>query len=181
MVSGEISESPQHKIKLHYGDGDSAVTVLWEPKAGSRLLQTFFNGDGAIVDQHLLNIGGHEIKEAVEAYLSENGIEPKESVYEDIAFARACPSCNSYGLQRYAELVSDASKIPVMPIYVCRSCGKKSYYLTDEYLSRLAKTKKELFEADELSEMEKDEQKFINEIKAYIVRIYASKHIPSIR
>ncbi len=181
MVSGNISESPDHKIKLEYESKEGFRILLWEPKRESKLLQTVFDGSGAIMDQRLFNAESINSKALAEAFMSKNGIEPKESVYEPVKLKAQCPSCNGASLVRYAETISDASKIPVMPIYMCTECGNKSYYMTDAYLKSLINSKQVLFEPKDMEEFKSNEQKFINELKAYIVRIFASKHILSIK
>ena len=177
MVSGNVAESPNHKIKLEYESMGSTITVLWEPKGSKYLLQTSFDEHGGILDQKLINITNHDRKEVVEAFMDANGIEPKESVYEEIEFKGKCPACGKPELVRYASVESDASKIPIMPIYTCSGCGTEAYHLTDAYLKKLVASNKSLFENLDLEEMAKDEQKFINELKAYIIRVFASKHI----
>ena len=177
MVSGNISESPEHKIKLEYEHEGALLTVLWEPKSGAYLLQTSFDENAVILDQKLINLNNHGQKEVVEAYMDANGIEPKESVYEDVKFRGNCPNCGKPDLVRYASVEHNASKIPIMPIYTCSGCGSKAYNLADAYLKKLVMSDKSLFENIDLEDMARDEQKFINELKAYIVRVFASKHI----
>ncbi|MCL5680179.1 MAG: hypothetical protein M1465_02475 [Candidatus Marsarchaeota archaeon] len=181
MVSGNISESPDHKVKLEYEAEDGTVVVLWEPKEGKYLLQTSFDGSGAILDQRLLKLESHSQNEVIEAFLESNGIEPKESVYESIEFNGSCPSCSTPALVRYASIEGKASKIPIMPIYTCKNCGTKAYHLTDKYLKKLVASNKGLFENVDMQEFAADEQKFINELEAYIIRIFASKHILKVK
>jgi transposase-like protein len=181
MVSGNISESPEHKVRLEYEDSEGPVIVLWEPKEGKYLLQTIFDDKSGILDQKLLNLESHSQNEVIEAFMESNGIEPKESVYESVEFHGECPSCRMPSLVRYAAVESKASKIPIMPIYTCKNCGSKSYHLTKRYLKKLITSNKELFENADIEEFAGDEQKFINELEAYIVRVFASKHILKVK
>ncbi len=176
-IHGSIAESPEHKIKLEYETEEGLMLVLWEPKGNNYSLQTSFDRNGGILDQKLMKLDGHDQKEIVEAYMESNDIQPNESVYESIEFKGKCPECGKQSLVRYASVERDASKIPIMPIYTCSGCGTKAYHITDAYLKKLVKSNSSLFENIDLKEMAEDEQKFINEIKAYIVRVFASKHI----
>ncbi|MEM0154237.1 MAG: hypothetical protein QW814_00160 [Methanothrix sp.] len=181
MTSGNISESPEHSIKLEYELGGKLLQALWEPKDGGYTLQTIFDKDGGILDQKLINLQGHDQKEVVEAFMDSNDIEPKESVYEPVALHKECPSCHRRTLVRRSYIEKKPSKIPIMPMYECTNCGSKAYYLTDWYLKKLVVSNKELFEGVDIKEFETDEQKFINELKAYIIRIFASKHVLNIK
>jgi hypothetical protein len=181
MVSGNISESPEHSIKLEYELGGELLRALWEPKDGGYTLQTIFDRDGGILDQKLINLKGHDQKEVVEAFMESNGIEPKESVYEPITLHRECLSCHHKTLIRHASSEKKPSKIPIMPMYDCSNCGAKAYHLTDRYLKKLVVSNKELFEGMDMKEFEADEQKFINELKAYIIRVFASKHVLNVK
>lgn len=181
MASGNISESPEHSIKLEYELDGVQLQALWEPKGDGYTLQTIFDKDGGILDQRLINIKGHDQKELVEAFMDSNGIEPKESVYEPITLHKGCPSCHRNTLVRHASTEKKPSKIPIMPLYDCSSCGTKAYYLTDGYLRKLVVSNRELFDGMDMKEFETDEQKFINELKAYIIRVFASKHILNVK
>lgn len=181
MSSGNISESPEHSIKLEYELGGEPLQVLWEPKGEGYTLQTTFDKYGGILDQKLINIKDHDQKEVVEAFMESNEIEPKESVYEPIKLHKECPSCHHNTLVRHASTEKKPSKIPIMPMYDCSSCGAKAYHLTDRYLKKLIVSNKELFEGMDMKEFEADEQKFINELKAYILRVFASKHVLNIK
>lgn len=104
-----------------------------------------------------------------------------EKTYEEVKLNRQCPHCGGTSLVRFANSVMTSKELPVMPIYSCNACTKRSYYLTDEYLAFLVKNNKALFEGAELAELEKDSQAFMHEMKEYIIRIFATKHIARIR
>ena len=104
-----------------------------------------------------------------------------EKAYEEVKLNRQCPHCGETSLVRFADSVVASKDLPVMPLYSCSVCKKRSYYLTDEYLEFLVKNNASLFEGAELAELEKDSQAFMHEIKEYIIRIFAAKHIERIR
>jgi len=60
-------------------------------------------------------------------------------------------------------------------------CKAKSYYLTDEYLEFLVDSNYNMFSDDEQREIERDKNAFLKELRAYIIRIFASKKIQSIK
>ena len=60
MSSGNISESPEHSIKLEYELGGEPLQVLWEPKGEGYTLQTTFDKYGGILDQKLINIKDYD-------------------------------------------------------------------------------------------------------------------------
>ena len=154
MVSGNISESPEHSIKLEYEQGGELLQVLWEPKESGYVLQTIFDSEGGIIDQKLINLKEHAQKEVAEAFMESNDIEPKESVYEPIKLHKECPSCHKKTLVRHASAEKKHSKIPIMPMYDCSSCGSKAYYLTDRYLKKLVVSNRELFDGIDMKEFE---------------------------
>jgi hypothetical protein len=52
--------------------------------------------------------------------------------------------------------------------------------MTDEYLDYLISSNPELFGKGELDEFRKDKEKFMGELRRYIISIFASKRIKSI-
>lgn len=102
-----------------------------------------------------------------------------EKPYEDVRLARPCPSCGSPGLMRYSDAFS--KEAPVMPTYYCSACKKRGYYLTDEYLEFLVDNNIALFNDAELRELTQDRSAFVSELKEYIIRIFAAKHVARIR
>ena len=179
-MEAAISESPRHSIRLDYAERARA-TMLWEPIGREHALETVFDERGAILDQKLVKLNGHTLHDLVSDFLESAGIEPKESVYEEVRIGARCPSCGSAGLRRAAQSAASPASVPVMPLYTCQNCGAKSYHLTDSYLRELVSHNKGLFEPKELEELNTDEERFIKEIREYIARVFASKKILSIK
>ncbi|MGI0134369.1 MAG: hypothetical protein ACREBW_05375 [Candidatus Micrarchaeaceae archaeon] len=167
--------------KLEYHENGSRVTKLWERK-GDRVLESTFNDEGAILLQELKEINEAGVNERVQSILNSAGvISAREKPYEEIRLSRQCPKCSNIGLTRHVDAFSASQEIPVMPLYHCRSCSSKSYYLTDSYLEHLVLNNKGMFDVKELSELDVNKQAFMEELKAYIIRIFASKRIMCIK
>ncbi len=180
-MDATVSESPGHAIRLDCSDEDVSITLLWEPVGPHHVLETKFSNGGAILDQRLIALKDGTIRDITESFMDQNSMEPREGVFEEPALGAACPACGSKDVVRYAKTVSNPDTIPIMPLYLCRSCAARSYHLTDEYLKRLAKRNPELFEAKDLTEFERNEERFIKELREYIARVFASKKILAIK
>lgn len=104
----------------------------------------------------------------------------KEKPYEELRLKKSCPNCGSDSLIRYTKPVS-GEEMPVVPIYLCKSCNRKSYHLTTAYLEYLIKSNTDLFAQSELLELNKKHEAFVKELEGYILRIFASKKIMRIK
>ena len=162
-----ISVSPQGKIKLEYTIENKVFTILWEPFEKGIVLETEFDFNGP--------------RDLADRFIEKNNIEDvRESVFEEVKLQKRCPKCNSNKLIRYST-ISGRDNIPIIPTYVCGDCNSKSYYLTDEYLERLIKEHKDLFEDSEIKELDNDEENFKHQIAEYISRVMAIKKVYRIK
>lgn len=169
------------RLRLEYNKEDEKRIVLWEPK-GSGVIETVFDSDGAVLRQMLFKKHQDGLEYHVKNFMSLEGVSGKpEKVSESVRLNRGCPSCGSYSLARVVDQLTDPALAPIMPIYVCGGCKAKSYYLTDKYLEHLVGNNKELFDEKELKEMQANKAAFMNELKEYIIRIFASKRIIRIK
>lgn len=176
-----ISESPDHKIKLEYVVNDKRVTTLWEPKGNDMVLLSNFNIEGGLLNQRLFKAADKTTKDIANDFIDQNGIEDiRESVFEDIRLDKECPSCKSKSLARFAEF-ANTDKIPIIPMYICKKCNSRSYYLTDDYLTILINEHKDLFEEAEIKESEEDFDKFRDNVKEYISRVMAMNKVIRIK
>ena len=134
-----------------------------------------------MLKQQLLNLEGKLLDERIEQELSSASLRTtKEKPYDEVKLKKKCPNCGSSSLERCSRSVS-GSEMPVMPIYLCGNCKKKSYHLTNTYLEYLVKANPGLFSKEELSEFDGRNEAFIGELQGYILRIFASKKIMSIK
>lgn len=167
--------------KLEYQQNGAKLTRLWEPK-GEHTLETTFNEEGAILKQEMKKLAEPDVNEQISLILKNAGVVAiKEQPYQEIKLNKKCPKCSNTGLSRHADAFSTKQEIPIMPLYHCKSCGSQSYYLTDSYLEQLVLNNKDMFEGKELSELDANKQAFMDELKAYIIRIFASKKIMCIK
>ena len=166
-------------MRLDYGDGDVSMTMLWEPVADGHVLETKFSSSGSILDQRLIKLGEAAVKDIVEAFMEQHSLEPLETVFEEPRLEAKCPSCGSGRLDRYAKSAKSPNSVPVMPMYQCRECGAKSYHLTDAYLKKLAVSNPGMFESKDIKSMAEDEERFIKELRDYIVRISRRRKSPA--
>jgi predicted RNA-binding Zn-ribbon protein involved in translation (DUF1610 family) len=163
--------------KIRTASRDSKFAVADELKDGS--LITVFNEDGEVLDQRILK--GKSVEEGLEYYVGPLKI--VESEYKEVEVKAVCPRCGKRSIRRELDLVDTRklSNVPVVPIYVCTSCGQGFYSLTKEYLKKIVDEHLDLFSAEENSEREKNEEAFINELNEYIIRIFASKKLMRIK
>ena len=166
----------QGRARLDYSSNGIVVVKQWEEK-GRRILETVFDDSGAVLEQQLLDMGDSGLDALIERELrSVPAKEVKNRPYEDVKLKRPCPSCKSLSLERCDRSVS-GDELPVVPLYVCRHCNKKSYHLTTKYLEYLISRNKNLFAQDELAKMDDNHAAFVKELEGYILRIFASKRI----
>ncbi|MCL4381107.1 MAG: hypothetical protein M1331_02855 [Candidatus Marsarchaeota archaeon] len=146
--------------------------------ANSRVLETIFDADGAVIRTSILQ--SSDLKSALAEFLNSFPEKPNESEknFEEVKLKKQCPHCGSDTLARSINIAKN--QVPIVPIYECRGCGGKSYYLTADYLRYLVLSNKGLFEKQELCQLEANENEFLGELSEYIVRIFASKKIKRI-
>ena len=143
-------------------------------RKGGGVLKTVFDSDGAILSRKPLPPETDILKES-DDIASNFGDFVTRTEYSDVKLERSCPSCSAFSLQE------QDGPVPIVPVYVCRSCGSKSFLLTDEYLSQLVGENLTAFNDGERSELSKDPSAFSAELKEYIIRIFASKRIIAIK
>ena len=168
------------KVKLEYKLNNADMIKLWEAQ-GDRVVETTFDSAGAVLHRQLLKSSRDKIESMVQSELDSASIRTaREKPFEDIRLNKPCPSCGSRSLSNYSKSASGES-LPVVPIYMCKSCSSRSYYLSKDYLEYLVKVNADMFSQGELSEYGKDNGAFIRELDSYILRIFASKKIARIR
>ena len=169
------------KAKIEYALNGSKRLALFEG-IGSCILQTTFDDCGSILDQALLKSDGRNMEQVSNGFLAKLGASKvAEGSFSEIKLQRPCPKCGSAPLTRYLDTKLYPLEVPVMPLYVCGSCKAKSYYMTDDYLRRLVQSSRALFSEEELSQLGRDENAFVNELRANIIRIFASKRIMHVK
>ena len=173
-----VSKNSLGKVRIDYGKGGSNTTVLFEP-IGKNTLESRFDPIGSITSQRL--IGSGDTGRVAEDFIAGMYAEIADGEYSDVTLQKECPKCGGEPLARYIDTLPSPTEAPVMPFYMCSKCGTKSYYLTEEYLKSLVNENRELFAESELSELGRDEGAFIQELGAYIIRIFASQRIMRIR
>ncbi len=171
-----MSRGKNGKTRIEYDDHEAHVTVLFE-QIGKHVLESRFDANGGILDQKIIQRMAF-VDEVSNGFLKGIGASDiAEQEYTDVVLQKDCPKCGSSPLTRYLDTLSHPDEAPVMPLYVCSKCSSKSYHLTDTYLKNLVSTNKSLFDEKELSQLGKDERGFMGELRAYIIRIFASKRI----
>jgi len=167
----------------HYSHGEETrFSLAEEIKEGT--LVTEFRSNGEVLDQVCVN--GRDARTALGEYLKGIGslevLSKAGSKYEPIGVNAPCPKCNGE-IARELDLKAprDIAFVPVVPMFVCRSCKSRYYLLGDDYLKRLIHAKVGLFEKDEALEREKDEGLFLKTMHEYVIRIFASKRISRLK
>ena len=160
--------------RLDY-DGPSGRAICTIERCGSGILKTYFNNEGAILHREPVN-PGKGIEEAATETAMLLGTPVRKGEYSPVKLSKPCPSCSALSLVEHRD-----SGVPIMPVYKCTSCGAKAFMLTDEYLSQLVRENIKAFSDAERKELEADPGKFSDELREYIIRIFASKRIIGIK
>ncbi len=178
-----LSRSDDGRVKLEYSKDGKERIALWEP-FGVGVFETIFDKDGAVLFQNLLYNQGNKqsmIEGLLKKHLDSVNIDKAtRTEYTEVKLKKKCPGCGAMLLERVIDLKDDPN-VPVMPIYVCSGCKTRSYYLSDAYLEHLLKTNESLFSQEERSYMDSNKTGFVDELKEYIIRIFASKRIMRIK
>lgn len=180
MTEITVLSSPDGRLKADFNYNNEKVTVLSE-KVKRGFLVTEFNCNGEVIGQSLESAS--EGISALKKHAPDIGDLSYKIVntaaYEGMGINAYCSKCGKKSIKRELDLLDtkSLSKIPVMPIFVCTSCGQRYYSLTDTYLKKLIHSNIDLFTNEELAERDKDEDSFVNELKEYIIRIFASKKV----
>ncbi len=177
-MPADMYEGPNGIVKLEYTDSGLVLIKTWEKLQNNSVLETLFSQAGAILDQAVHPAG--EPKSYAIQFINGAHLELLPAHYEEVRLGKNCPRCSG-NLTRAAQDGLKTNNIPVMPIYICISCSAKSYYLTSRYLERLVERKESLFSDDEIGLYKDDTESFINDLKQYINRVFASKHIYEIK
>ena len=166
------------RLKIEYSEGANRRIRLFEV-ANNKILETIFDDDGAVMRISILQ--SKDLESALSEFLNSlpEKVDKVEKPYEEIKLKKQCPYCGSDALARSINI--EKGQVPIAPIYECKNCSEKSYYLTEEYLQYLVLCNKELFEKQELRQLETNEKEFLGELSEYIVRIFASKRIKRIK
>jgi hypothetical protein len=170
-------------ITQTYLKGDKTRFCLAE-KTSKGTLITEFNERSEVVNQVYKKNGGMNLESDLSGYLN---VDEKKVVltgnYKGIMVRAKCRSCGNVGLKRSLDLTkpSEITEVPVVPLFVCGSCGSPHYSLTDDYLKALVEGRSELFEKEELEEIRGDTIGAVKLLQEYIIRIFASKKISRIR
>ena len=178
----ELSKNPNGKIKaVEKVNGETSRIILLEPINGIAALKSTFNKDNELLVQELVKLpdGGMD---AIVGQITKNRKEVTISKhYLEIKLNKKCPKCGNSPLSRQLDKVQSPSDVPVIPILVCDSCKARSYHLTDEYLKRLVESNPRLFEPNEIAEKNNNEKAFMEELRANIIRIFASQKIMNVK
>jgi len=176
-----ISRDGRGKVKLEYSCNGEQLVRLWENR-GDNTLETLFDSSGSILMQRVAELKKEELDSKVSETISAEKItKTVELEYMPILLDRPCPKCGAQFIPRYAEVFASREEVPIMPLYWCKECRTTSYRLTDSYLEYLVENNWALFDGMEKKELEADRDKFMSELKSYIIRIFASKKIMCIK
>lgn len=176
-----ISNDGKGNIRLEYESEKGLRIRLWEARKDAAL-ETAFDDNGFVLDQILLKPDAETIKGRVAQVMKDANITvTKVAEYSEVKINKPCPKCGEFGLSRYVEEFASRKDVPVMPIYYCKGCTAKSYYLTRDYLENLVSNNRGLFTESEISELDSDRNAVMKELEGYIIRIFASKQIMCIK
>lgn len=145
-----------------------------------------YNSDLAVISQEIISATPAELMDQIILNLKKesNAIQiVNVTSIKKISLPYLCPFCGSPSLELkiYSDSKDkDLSSFPVIPIAVCKKCNRESIYLSDDLLKKLVSSNLNLFRAEELAEMSKDNDKFLKELRAYIVAVFGKRHIGSV-
>ncbi len=176
-------KSPDGRIRTEqYMRTGERFCIVEAAKRGTLL--TEFSGTGEVTDQRYVK-DADPISE-LSGYLSGYAIDlASVDRYEGVKINAKCSKCASLGLARELDrsIPIGFNDVPVIPIFVCinSKCGQRHFSLTRDYLAVLVNGNRQLFESDELRELDENPQAAMDTLQEYIIRIFASKKISRIR
>jgi ribosomal protein S27AE len=178
----ELAKKPDGKIKIvERIKGETSRTTLLDPVKGGAALKSVFNKDNELIFQELVKLPDGGMNELIDQIIKDKKCVTISRQYIEIKLNKKCPKCGNSPLSRHLDKVELPSEVPVIPLLICDSCKTRSYHLTDEYLKRLVESNPGLFEPDEIAEKGRDEKAFMEELKANIIRIFASQRIMNVK
>ncbi len=145
------------------------------------VLITDFNSNGEVLSQ--IYSQKSDLKKEADEYLSVRGAEVRYLDYEKLLVKASCADCGSMDIVRVLDTI-DVSRIvdiPVVPLFSCTNCKARLFSITDEYLGRLVKSNPDLFDKSEIEKRDRDWNAFINELRQYIVSVFAMKKIKHLK
>lgn len=178
----ELYRSPDNRLRTSFYEKSGRRAFSLSERTAFGVLLTEFSEDGEVFDQHCIKEKDH--LGALAKYLGLGSpVVVDVDAYEKVSANAACGGCSGRGLARELDLVAPEAinNVPVVPIFVCRSCKQKSYSMTESYLRNLVKSNAPLFTEEERKELDADENKFIGVLQEYIIRIFASKKISRLK
>jgi hypothetical protein len=172
--------SPDTRLRTdNYKTNDYECFSVAESLASGTLV-TEFKTTGEVVKQ--VYIKAKDAKIAISEYLGNSVAVDFSEVdsYRPVKVDAKCSKCgNDNTIERALDKqnLSEATKVPVVPMFVCRKCGTQFYSMTDSYLKHLIESNVSLFENVEIEQKKANEAAFVKELQEYIIRIFASKKI----
>ncbi|MEM3791428.1 MAG: hypothetical protein QXL16_01730 [Candidatus Micrarchaeaceae archaeon] len=175
-ISVSVAENGRRLLtQVIYSENAPFFYLFERTKLGS--LITKFTEHGEILNQSYLK--GTEIDEAFSKVFGKVKVLKMESEYSGIKINAKCRKCGKRQLVRELDLkrADEIEEVPVIPIFLCSYCGSKHFILSDSYMEILIEDNKQLFDKEELKELEKDKSAFIKTLQEYVSKVFASKKI----
>ncbi|MEM0074344.1 MAG: hypothetical protein QXX70_00410 [Candidatus Micrarchaeaceae archaeon] len=147
-----------------------------EPTAIGTLL-TEFSEDGEVLRQEYRH--SNQVQRELSDFICKETLLVKTyAPYDRVKVNTTCKKCGGE-IVRELDMMppSKITNVPVVPIYICTSCMTKYYSMNNEFLFSLVGNATELFEPDELKELQADAEAFSKKLQATILRIFAMKKI----
>jgi ribosomal protein L44E len=175
--------SPDRRLRTEsYKTSDGENFCIAEETLSGTLI-TEFKSSGEVVNQVFAE--KRDAPRMLSEYLGgTTELNIKEAnMYERVKIKATCTKCGGENIERLMDQQEARSirEIPVVPLFLCKSCGSKFYSMSDAYLRQLISRKESLFEAKEMSERNINEDKFVKTLQEYIIRIFASKKIQRLK
>lgn len=150
-------------------------------KTSHGVLITDFDGNGSVLSQ--IHRKNNDLENGADAYLLGRGVDARYLDYDSLKINAVCVDCGSKNIRRDLDFVemSKLNDVPVVPLFSCGDCKARLFYMTDEYLAALVKSNPNLFDKSEIEKRDKDWDVFINELRQYIVSIFAMKKIKHLK
>lgn len=180
-MSLDVSRSGDGRLRTcEYERGGAGRFCVSEPVAGGVLI-TEFSKRGAVVDQAYAS--GSDALSELSRFLGRADLEVRDAkTYEAVKVDAACTACgSSVSRELDTKTLEAVTDIPVVPMFVCGKCGKRFYSMSGQYLRKLVESQRQLFEKEAIEALERDEGAFISELKANVIRIFASKKVSELR
>ena len=170
--------SPDKRVRTeNFASKEGTVFCVAEPTVWGSVVSKF-KKSGEIVDRYE-NERTRDAGKALDMYLTGTAMIEVLSTptYEHVKAEAVCRSCGKSEIERELDQqkTEEMAEVPVVPIFVCRSCGSKFCSVGEEYIKNLVSKYGRYIAMGKEEKVE--DAMFVRKVQDNIIRSFASKNI----